>query len=119
MCVPFAKRNDDPHGAAQSFSADRDGFVLGGGVGMPLLEPLESAHVRGAHVYAEVCGYGQVVGTHHVTASSADGSCAAKAITPTMREVGAGADSRVRLDVRIRSRYSMPSYARSFRGPSK
>ncbi|MET8654404.1 MULTISPECIES: beta-ketoacyl-ACP synthase II [Nocardia] len=84
----LSKRNDDPQGAARPFSKDRDGFVLGEGAGMLLLEPLESARARGAHVYAEICGYGQVVDTHHVTAPREDGACAAKAMNKAMREAG-------------------------------
>ncbi|MEV0711621.1 beta-ketoacyl-ACP synthase II [Nocardia aurea] len=84
----LSKRNDDPQGAARPFSKDRDGFVLGEGAGMLLLEPLESARARGAHVYAEICGYGQVVDTHHVTAPREDGACAAKAMNKAMRESG-------------------------------
>ncbi|MEU2033803.1 beta-ketoacyl-ACP synthase II [Nocardia amamiensis] len=84
----LSKRNEDPEGAGRPFSRDRDGFVLGEGAGMLLLEPLDSARARGAHVYAEICGYGQVVDTHHVTAPREDGSCAAKAMTRAMREAG-------------------------------
>ncbi|MFI5781308.1 beta-ketoacyl-ACP synthase II [Nocardia sp. NPDC051570] len=84
----LSKRNDDPAGAARPFAADRDGFVLGEGAAMLLLEPLASARARGVHVYAEVCGYGQVVDTHHVTAPREDGACAARSMTRAMREAG-------------------------------
>lgn len=84
----LSKRNDDPAGAARPFSGDRDGFVLSEGACVLLLESLESARARGAHVYAEVCGYGQVNDTHHVTAPRADGERAAKAMTLAMREAG-------------------------------
>lgn len=84
----LSKRNEDPAGACRPFSGDRDGFVLGEGAGMLLLEPLESARARGAHIYAEVCGYGQVVDTHHVTAPREDGACAAKAMSKAMQEAG-------------------------------
>lgn len=88
----LSKNNEDPQGACRPFSADRDGFVLGEGAGMLLLETLESARARDAHIYAEICGYGQVVDTHHVTAPRADGACAAKAMTLAMREAGVAPD---------------------------
>lgn len=84
----LSARNDDPKGAGRPFAADRDGFVLGEGAGMLVLESLESARARGVHVYAEICGYGQVVDTHHVTAPRADGACAAKAMRLALREAG-------------------------------
>lgn len=88
----LSKHNDDPQGACRPFSKDRDGFVLGEGAGMLLLETLDSARARGAHIYAEVCGYGQVVDTHHVTAPREDGACAARAMTLAMREAGVAPD---------------------------
>ncbi|WP_280261792.1 beta-ketoacyl-ACP synthase II [Nocardia wallacei] len=88
----LSKRNDDPAGAARPFSADRDGFVLGEGAAMLLLETAESAAARGAHVYAEVCGYGQTVDTHHITAPREDGASAARAMGLAMREAGVGPD---------------------------
>ncbi|UGT41923.1 beta-ketoacyl-ACP synthase II [Nocardia yamanashiensis] len=88
----LSKHNDDPQGACRPFSKDRDGFVLGEGAGMLLLETLDSARARDAHIYAEVCGYGQVVDTHHVTAPREDGACAARAMTLAMREAGVAPD---------------------------
>ncbi|WP_067826853.1 beta-ketoacyl-ACP synthase II [Nocardia inohanensis] len=88
----LSKNNDDPAGACRPFAKDRDGFVLGEGAGMLLLETLDSARARGAHIYAEICGYGQVVDTHHVTAPREDGACAARAMTLAMREAGVAPD---------------------------
>ncbi|WP_024804184.1 beta-ketoacyl-ACP synthase II [Nocardia sp. BMG51109] len=86
----LSKRNDDPQRAGRPFSADRDGFVLGEGAGILLLEPLDSARTRGAHIYAEVCGYGPVNDIHHVTAPRANGERAAKAMMLAMYQAGVG-----------------------------
>ncbi len=84
----LSRRNDDPSRAARPFSADRDGFVLGEGACVLLLESLASAVARGAHVYAEVCGYGQTSDAHHLTAPRPDGERVAKAIALALREAG-------------------------------
>jgi 3-oxoacyl-[acyl-carrier-protein] synthase II len=84
----LSRRNDDPQRAGRPFSADRDGFVLGEGACVLLLESLDSARKRGAHVYAEICGYGQTNDTHHLTAPRADGEGAMKAMRLAMREAG-------------------------------
>jgi 3-oxoacyl-[acyl-carrier-protein] synthase II len=82
----LSRRNDDPAGAARPFAADRDGFVLGEGAAVLLLETLDSARRRGAHVYAEVCGYGQTSDAHHLTAPRPDGERVATAMTRALRE---------------------------------
>jgi 3-oxoacyl-[acyl-carrier-protein] synthase II len=84
----LSRRNDDPPRAARPFAADRDGFVLGEGACVLLLESLESAKARGAHVYAEVAGYGQTSDGHHLTAPRPDGERVAKAMTLALREAG-------------------------------
>jgi 3-oxoacyl-[acyl-carrier-protein] synthase II len=84
----LAQRNDQPARAARPFSADRDGFVLGEGSCVMLLESLESARRRGAHIYAEVCGYGQSSDAHHVTAPRPDGERAARAMRAALRDAG-------------------------------
>ncbi|HEY5854574.1 MAG TPA: beta-ketoacyl-ACP synthase II [Aldersonia sp.] len=88
----LSRRNDDPAGACRPFAADRDGFVLGEGAAVLVLEPLSVATARGAHVYAEICGYGQTNDTHHVTAPREDGLHAAEAMTRAMAEAGLGPD---------------------------
>jgi 3-oxoacyl-[acyl-carrier-protein] synthase II len=84
----LSRRNDEPERAARPFSADRDGFVLGEGAGVFLLESLTSATERGAHVYAEVCGYGQTSDAHHLTAPRPDGERVAKAMRMALRDAG-------------------------------
>jgi 3-oxoacyl-[acyl-carrier-protein] synthase II len=84
----LSQRNDEPAGAARPFSADRDGFVLGEGACVMLLESLDSARRRGAHVYAEVCGYGQSSDAHHLTAPRPDGERAARAMQAALRDAG-------------------------------
>lgn len=87
----LSRRNDDPPRAARPFSTDRDGFVLGEGACVLLLESVDSAKARGAHVYAEVCGYGQTSDVHHLTAPRPDGERVTKAMQLAMREAGLAA----------------------------
>ena len=84
----LSQHSDDPARAARPFSADRDGFVLGEGACVLLLESLRSAHRRGAHVYAEVCGYAQTSDAHHLTAPLPDGQRAARAVELALRDAG-------------------------------
>lgn len=80
---------DDPARASIPFDKDRDGFVLGEGAGVVVLEELEHAMARGAEIYAEVVGYGATADAYHITSPAEDGSGAAKAMTLAMEEAGA------------------------------
>ena len=76
--------------ASIPFDKDRDGFVIGEGAGVVILEELGHAKARGAHIYAEVTGYGATGDAYHITSPIEDGSGAAKAMELAMEEAGAG-----------------------------
>lgn len=80
--------SEDPERASIPFDADRSGFVMGEGAGIVILEELEHAKKRGAHIYAEIIGYGATSDAYHVTAPIEDGSGDAKAIEFAIRDAG-------------------------------
>ena len=78
--------NEDPMKASRPFDKDRDGFVMGEGAGVVILEELEHAKARGAKIYAEVVGYGSTGDAYHITSPAEDGAGAAKAMELAMEE---------------------------------
>jgi len=86
-------RNDDPATASRPFDAKRDGFVIGEGSGVLVLETLEHAERRGAEIHAEIIGYGTTCDAHHITAPSPGGAGGAEAIKQTLIDAQIGSDS--------------------------
>src|ERR1035441_1691502 len=84
----LATRNDDPHRASRPWDKDRDGFIIGEGSGILILEELESARKRGAKIIAEVVGYGMSADANHITQPAQNGEGGFRVMRNAMRDAG-------------------------------
>ncbi|HVL65879.1 MAG TPA: beta-ketoacyl-ACP synthase II [Vicinamibacterales bacterium] len=84
----LSTRNDEPERASRPFDKDRDGFIMGEGSGVIVLEELEFARRRGAPIYAELVGYGMTADAYHITAPSEDGDGGMRVMAMALRDAG-------------------------------
>ncbi len=84
----LSTRNDEPQRACRPFDRDRDGFIMGEGSGVVILEDLERARARGSRIYCELVGYGMSADAHHMTAPSEDGAGAVRVMRNAIRSAG-------------------------------
>ncbi|MFC2082730.1 beta-ketoacyl-ACP synthase II [Candidatus Bipolaricaulota bacterium] len=89
----LSKRNDDPEAASRPFDLNRDGFVMGEGAGLLLLESYDHAVARGARIYAAIDGFGMSADASHITSPIEDGSGAARAMTMALRSADVSPDA--------------------------
>ncbi len=89
----LSTRNDAPQKASRPYDRDRDGFVVGEGSGIMILESLDGALERGAHIYAEICGYGMSGDGYHMTAPPPDGDGAVRCMKAALDDAGLSGDA--------------------------
>ena len=89
----LSTRNDNPEAASRPWDKDRDGFVLGDGAGVLMLEEYEHAKARGAKIYAEMIGFGMSGDAYHMTSPPPDGAGAARSMSNAIKDAGISADS--------------------------
>ena len=89
----LSTRNDEPHKASRPFDKERDGFVMGEGAGIVILESLEHAQKRGARIFAEIVGAGQTADAYHMTAPAPGGEGAIRAMRLALQDAGLDAEA--------------------------